>query len=110
VASVEGSIHDLERTKVESFPLGFGNVSNHLVKAYSLWRGLFITKEEGIKTLIVLRDSILVIRVVMDQAIRSIKIIAPYFNKEFFYHIKSELNGKENYWARWPHPLILVPS
>jgi ribonuclease HI len=37
-------------------------------EAYSLWRGLIIAKEEGIRTLIALGDSMLVIKAMMDQA------------------------------------------
>jgi ribonuclease HI len=68
VAGVGGSIHDLGGRQVDHYALGLGNVSKNLAEAYSLWCGIVIVKEEGIKSLTVLGDSMLVIRVVMDQA------------------------------------------
>jgi ribonuclease HI len=61
------TIHDPRGNQIVNYALGFGNVSNNLVEAYSLWCGLIIAKDEGIKSLIVFGDSLLVIRVVKEQ-------------------------------------------
>jgi hypothetical protein len=66
VAGVRGSIHDLGGRHVDRYALGIGNVSKNIAEAYSFWCGHVIVKEEGIKSLIVLGDSMLVIRVVID--------------------------------------------
>jgi hypothetical protein len=68
VAGVGGSIHDLGGRQIDHYALGLGNVSKIIMEAYSFWSGHVIVKEEGIKSLTVLRVSMLVIRVVTDQA------------------------------------------
>jgi len=68
VAGVGGSIHDLRGRQVDHYALGLGNVSKNIAKDHSFRCGHVIVKEEGIKSLTVLRDSMLVIRVVIDHA------------------------------------------
>lgn len=117
VANERGSIHDPRGRKVVHYALGLGNVSNNLAEGYSLWCGLVIAKEEGIRTLTVPGDSMLAIRAMKNQVnpwgskisspIRGIKRIIPYFNEITFYHIKRELNGEANYWAKAASSMIL---
>jgi ribonuclease HI len=77
---------------------GHGNVSNNILQAYSLSKGLDITKEEGLKTLIILGDSILVIRAMvgsLDPGSNALSVLISRIQKMFvifdkvtFFHIK----------------------
>jgi len=49
--------------------LGLGNVSNNIVEAYSLSKGIRIAKEMGTQKLTILGKSMLVIRVIIKRSI-----------------------------------------
>jgi hypothetical protein len=95
VADVRGTIHDLEG--------GLFMISKES-------RCLVFSKDEGIKTLAVLGDSMLIIRVVKDQTnprwikmsslTWAIKRATIYFDKIYLYHFKRELNDAVDYWAK----------
>jgi ribonuclease HI len=57
---MRGIIHDPRGIQIVKYAWGLGNISNNMVESYSLWCGLVIVKEEGIKKMIVLGDSSMV--------------------------------------------------
>jgi len=56
-----GIIHDLGGNKIVNYAWGLEEVSNNLVEAYALCCGLNLAKEDGIKRLVVLGDSLFII-------------------------------------------------
>jgi hypothetical protein len=77
-------------------------VSNNLVEAYSLWCGLLITKENGLGTLSIFGDSLLIIKEVITQSnpggnklqdiVSRIKQVLTHFDQVSLFHIKRNLN------------------
>jgi hypothetical protein len=98
VAGARRSIYDPRGNRLTFYAWGLGNISNNLTKAYSLWMVLCITKEEGFKKKLVLGDSMMIIRAMINQVmpgsnslislIRRIKIIVSWFDNISFFHIK----------------------
>ena len=103
-------VHDLKGNHIVNYDLGLGNVTNNLAKAYSLLCVLVIAKDEGIKSLTMLGDSLSIIREVKElgnpmgrknnSLAQSIKRLTLNFDKILFYHIKRKINSKEDYWTK----------
>jgi ribonuclease HI len=82
---------------------GLGNVSNNLAEAYSLCMGLKVAKEFELKEIIVLGDSMMIIRAivhwnhmennVLRAVLARIRNLASTFDKIAFYHIEREHNS-----------------
>jgi hypothetical protein len=83
VVGVGGSLHDPRGNRIVYYAQGLGNVTNNLAEAYSLWKGMYITKKEGLNAL-----STLISRI--NKALSN-------FDKISFFHIKRELNGNVNH-------------
>jgi len=83
--------------QIAYYAYGIGNVSNNIVRAYSLWKGLDIAKVEGLKYIIVLRDLMLVIKArrnsvnptktALSTLIVRIQKSLRGFEKVIFYHV-----------------------
>jgi ribonuclease HI len=107
---VQRSLFDLRGNQIDYYAWGFVNVFNNMVEAYSLWKGLDIKKEEGLKTLIILGDSMLVMRAMVGNSepgrnaltilILRIHKILESFDEVTLFHIKRELNGIVDQWVK----------
>ena len=83
--------------QIAYYAKGIRNVSNNLAREYSLWKGLDISKGEGLKYIIVLEDLMLVIKAMRNSAnptkndlsnlIVRIHKSLKSFEKAIFYHV-----------------------
>jgi hypothetical protein len=97
-----GIICDPKGHIVAQFAWGLGSISNNYVEAYTLWKGISIARDQGIKSITILYDSLIVIRALVKGQVVGNMVLANVFVrilnllKEFeFYkliHIKRELN------------------
>jgi hypothetical protein len=90
-------------------------VLNNLAEVYSLWCGLFIAKENGLRTLFVFGDSLLIIKATIAQSklggnklksiVSRIKQALVHFDQVSCYYIKRGLNGKVDNWEKFTSSL-----
>jgi len=64
---VGGSLHNIEGNTIVYYTWGLGNILDNPVEAYSLLCGISIAKEEGVISLLVFGDSMLVIKAMIFQ-------------------------------------------
>jgi len=101
IAMVE-ILHDPRGNTIFYCAWGLGNISNNLVEVYSLWFGISIDKEEGVRSLSVFGDSMLFIREMIGQfnlegyklkiLLSKIKQDLSLFERISFFHIKNVSN------------------
>jgi ribonuclease HI len=106
-AGVGGIPLDIGGNQIASYAWGLGEVSNNMVDAYFLWKGLDINKGEGLKSIIILGDSMLVIKAMRSSDDPTNKDLSTliviihkslgYFENINFFHISRELNGIANH-------------
>jgi ribonuclease HI len=68
IAGAGGILGDPGGNRVIQFAWGLGLASNNLVEAYALWNGLRLAYEEGVRPMIILGDSMLVIRAILKKS------------------------------------------
>jgi ribonuclease HI len=105
-----GTIHGPGGIPIVNYAWELGSVSNTLAEVYSLRCGLGIAKETGIRELVVLGDSLLVIRATnekrsplgnkLNAILKSIDRISKNFELIRLVHIKRELNVEADLWAK----------
>jgi ribonuclease HI len=110
VASVGGIILDPGGNTLFQFAWGLGVKTNNIVEAYSLYLGLKIARDHQIHKLTVIGDSMIIIRVVINNhslennllrgIILRIKFIAQEFEEFNFYHVKRTLNSQADTMAK----------
>jgi len=89
---------------------GLGNISNNIVEAYALWERVFITIDKRVINIVILGDSIMVVRVIIKRTmiknnasnsiISRIFSLLVEFDKVKIFHIKREINSRANYWPK----------
>jgi ribonuclease HI len=104
-------IWELGGSSIASFAWGLGNISNNIVEAYALWEGVHIARDRNIANIVILGDSMMVVRAVIKRAqmennafnciISHILSLLVEFDKVKIYHIKRELNSQAYYWAKF---------
>jgi hypothetical protein len=106
----EGSLYDPEGNKIGYCVKGLGIFSNNFVEAYSLWRPSFHFKGRRIHNINRSRG----LCVAYQSHYRSSDVRgkqneythfkdlkkSSHFNQVLFFHIKIELNGKVDHWAK----------
>jgi len=105
---MRGIIHDPRGIQIVKYAWGHGNVCNNIYESYSLCCALIISKEEGIKKMIVLGDSLMVRQAVNDMGsssdkkfsliIRSTKRLTQHFDQIQLFDIKRRLNVEVDLW------------
>jgi len=101
ILGVAGNIHDPKGKRFLYYAWGLGNVFNNLVKAYSLWMGMCFANELGINDIVVLGDSMLVIKSMVNHVdmesnalsyvlSRIICMVTRFWELSFF-HIESSI-------------------
>jgi ribonuclease HI len=68
VIGVGGIICDLGGNPLVQFSWGLGNVTNNSAEAYALWQGIRLAKAYGFRKIIILGDSMIMIRVLINQS------------------------------------------
>jgi ribonuclease HI len=106
----EGLFAVSEEIILFTFAWGLGKVSNNIVEAYALWKGVNLVREKGIQKITILGDSLLVIRALIKRhAVGNnviINIIActlsllNEFEIHSMFHIKREHNSLVDHWAK----------
>ena len=92
---------------IASYAWGLGNVSNNIVRDYSLWKGVQIATKERITKIVIFGDSMIVIREVINRLkmgnnalnilISRILNTPSGFEEVSIFHIKCNLNSKVDY-------------
>lgn len=110
MAGAGGNLQDPGGNRIAPFAWGLVNVSNNIAEAYSLWEGVSIAREERMTNIMILGDSMVVVRTIIDRTmtannafnslISRILTLLYEFEEVAIYHIKRELNSKANYWAK----------
>jgi hypothetical protein len=60
-------LYDLKETKVAYYAWGLGVAPNNLEKNYTLLKGLLLAKETKVRSLIVLGDSLVIVKVFLGK-------------------------------------------
>jgi hypothetical protein len=77
VAGVGGGIiMDPEENLENSFPWGIGRASNNQAKDYTLYHGILLAKKNNLNTLIIIRDSSIIITLILSKTIPSDRKLA----------------------------------
>jgi ribonuclease HI len=90
---------------------GLGKVTNNFTKAYALWQCIRLTKAKGIQKIIILGDSMLMIRAIINQANIGSKVLPGViscvislldgFGDYKVLHILHEHNSKADQWEKY---------
>lgn len=85
-------------------------VSNNVVEAYALYKGVYIAKERNVPKIVVFRDSMTVVRAINKRSqyennisngiiSRILSLIEGLYEFKL-YHVKRELNPLANHWEK----------
>jgi ribonuclease HI len=110
VAGAWGILCDPGGNIIVHYSWGLGNTSNNVAETYASWQRVRIAKIRGLRKLIILGDSMIMIRALINHkdignkaisgTISQVLSLIKEFDEYKFFHIKHHLNSQVDRWAK----------